>query len=99
MQGLGLMPPLGITKAGLARSDSVAPGRAETISKFEFSNYLNKFWVFIIWNSDLFRVSIFEFQILIYSLEPQNHSLDYVRKFWDTTLGVSKMPRIGGKAL
>ena len=28
-----------------------------TISKFEFSNYLNKFWILVIWNSDLFRVS------------------------------------------
>jgi hypothetical protein len=58
------------------------------ISKFEFSNYLNKVWILVIWNSDLFRVSIFEFRILIYSLEKQKHSLDYVRNFWDTTLAL-----------
>ena len=34
-----------------------------------------------------FRVSIFEFRILIYSLETQKQSLDYARNCWDTTLG------------
>ena len=28
-----------------------------TILKFEFSNYLNKFWILGIWYSDLFRIS------------------------------------------
>ena len=77
---------LSITKGTLACHNHVAPGQAESISKFEFSNYLNKVWILVIWNSDLFRVSIFEFRILIHSLERQKHSLDYVRKFWDTTL-------------
>jgi hypothetical protein len=29
---------------------------------------------------------VFEFRILIYSLEGQKHSLDYAKNFWDTTL-------------
>ena len=31
-------------------------------------------------------VSVFEFRVLIYSSETQQHSPDYVKNFWDTTL-------------